>query len=402
MWPRGAALVLAVAQGVAGVRVAARLVGTARGIRVARRDEPAAGRIAVVVPVLNERDRLGPCLAGLVAQSAEVAEILVVDGGSTDGTGVLVARFAARDPRVRWLDASPVPAGINGKAHGLQAGLDALGTDAGWVLTIDADVRPGPDLARSLLAHAAATGLAAFSLATSQRLSGPGEGIVHPAMLATLVYRYGIPGHATASVRRVQANGQCMLVRADALREAGAFTAVRDSVCEDVTLARELVLAGNRVGFYESDGLVSVEMYAGWREAFLGWTRSLPTHDRHAGVGTIIGLAEVALAQAMPVPVLVALLVRHGGRAGWGTALGRVNLALLALRLGTLAGMARAYQDRPVTYWLSPLADVPVTVALARSAARRHHLWRGRPVTRGERGTTPVPAVPDPTSGESR
>ena len=401
-WAGRAALVLAIAQAVMGARVAARLAGTARVIRVARRDEPAAERIGVIVPVLNERDRLAPCLVGLLAQPDEFAEIVVVDGGSTDGTRELVARFAARDSRLRWLDATPVPPGINGKAHGLQAGLGALGAGHEWILTIDADVRPGPDLARSLLSHAAATGLVAFSVATGQRLSGPGEGIVHPAMLATLVYRYGIPGQAVTRVRQVQANGQCMLVRADALRDAGGFAAVRDSVCEDVTLARGLVLAGHRVGFFESEGLVSVEMYGGWREAWHGWTRSLPMHDRHAGTGTIIGLAEVVLAQAGPIPVLATLLTRSGGRGGWGSLLGRLNLALLTMRLGTLAGMARAYENRPVTYWLSPLADLPVALALARSAARRHHSWRGRPITRGGQGAIPAPAAPDLESGVSR
>jgi len=392
-WSRWAALALAVTQTVAGARVAARLAGSARGIRVERQDVANSGRVAVLVPTLNERGRVGPCLAGLVTQPAEVAEILVVDGGSTDGTGDLVARFASRDSRVRWLDATPVPPGENGKAHNLQVGLDALDPGREWVLTIDADVRPGPDLIRSLLAHAADTGLEAFSLATGQRLSGAGEGIVHPAMLTTLVYRYGIPGSATGRVGRVQANGQCFLARTDAVRAVGGFAVGRDSVCEDVTLARALAASGRRVGFYESDGLVSVEMYRGWREAWRGWIRSLPTHDRFSGTGTILGLAEVTLAQALPLPLLAMVAWRRG--AGGGP-LWWLNVALVAMRLGTLAGVARAYERPPLTYWLSPLADLPVAVALARSAARRHHSWRGRPIVRGRPGHDPVPAAPHP------
>ena len=151
--------VLAVGQALVGIRIIWQLARTARGERIATSDAPVPGeRVTVLVPVLNERARLGPCLAGVIAQPSEVAEILVVDGGSSDGTQDLVSTIAARDHRVRIVDASPIPTGWNGKAHGLQVGLDRADPSSAWILTIDADVRPAPALVRSLLAHAAADG----------------------------------------------------------------------------------------------------------------------------------------------------------------------------------------------------------------------------------------------------
>src|SRR5699024_5369605 len=128
-----------------------------------------------------------------------------------DGTRDLVARAAGRDPRVRLVDATPVPAGVNGKAWNLATGYAQANPDTTWVLTVDADVRPASDLAASLLAHAGRTGVSVFSVATLQRLSGAAEGLVHPSMLATLVYRFGMPGNATTNPAQVQANGQCFL-----------------------------------------------------------------------------------------------------------------------------------------------------------------------------------------------
>ena len=55
-----------------------------------------------------------------------------------------------------------------------------------------------------------------------------------------------------------------------------------------------------------------------------------------------------------------------------------VNGLLGAIRLGVLAGTARAYRRAPWSYWLSPLADIPVALALWSSLCRRHHVWRGR------------------------
>jgi dolichol-phosphate mannosyltransferase len=208
-WARGITL-LALIQAVGGARIVWRLARTARGERIVTSNAPQPGqRVTVLVPVLNERDRLGPCLVELLAQPSEVAEILVTDGGSTDGTHDLVLLFAARDRRIRLLDASPIPADWNGKVHGLQFGLDRADPSSAWVLTVDADVRPAPALVRSLLSHALRhPTTAAVSVATTQRLSGPAEGIIHPALLTTLVYRYGIPGHETRRIDEVQANGQ--------------------------------------------------------------------------------------------------------------------------------------------------------------------------------------------------
>jgi dolichol-phosphate mannosyltransferase len=368
-------------QAILSLRVIGRLRRTARGSRILRQSIGASDgeRVSVLVPVLNEIDRLAPCLEGLIAQSLEVAEILVVDGGSTDGTPELVCRFAKRDPRIRLLDATPLPRDRNGKAHGLKVGFAGSSAATGWVLTIDADVRPDPSLARSLLAHAAREGSPALSAATLQRLSGSVEGLVHPAMLATLVYRFGIPGHATDRVERVQANGQCFLVRREVLEAIGGFASVADSVCEDVTLARAIAAAGYRVGFYETDGLVAVEMYADWQEAWRNWPRSLPLRDRFARRSSAIGLAEVTLVQALPL-WLAPLLARFAGSRHPATAL---NLGLVACRFAVLAGMARAYEKRPFTYWLSPLGDLPVALRLWASWSRRKHVWRGRVIVTG-------------------
>ncbi len=376
---------IALLQAIAGMRVIWRMASTAGGERIVEVAAPRPNeRVTAIVPVLNERRRLALCLEGLMAQPAELAEILVVDGGSTDGAQVLVAEFAARDGRIRLIDAAPIPSHWNGKAHGLQVGLDRANSASTWILTVDADVRPEPNLVRSLLAHAGRTGDALLGVATAQRLSGAGEGIVHPALLTTLVYRFGIPGHATRQVSRVQANGQCSLFRRGALEQIGGFALARTSLCEDVTVARALAAAGHATGFYESDGLVDVAMYESWQETWRNWTRSLPMRDQFSGLNGWIGLGEVTLVQGLPLPVL--LLTRRSSRP-FPPLLLIVNAILLMVRLGVLIGTARAYPARPWTYWLSPLADLPASLALWRSALQRQHMWRGRILIRDDART---------------
>jgi len=198
--------------------------------------------------------------------------------------------------------------------------------------------------------------------------------------LTTLVYRFGIPGHATRHVAEVQANGQCCLFQRQPLERCGGFAVGRASLCEDVTVARALADGGYSVGFYETEGLVSVAMYTSWRETWRNWTRSLPLRDRYAGPAVWFGLGEITLTQALPLPLLI--LMRW---VAPGPRLTRVvNVVLLMVRLGVLVGTARAYPGRPWSYWLSPLTDLPVTVQLWRSAFRRRHVWRGRVLVRDD------------------
>lgn len=57
-------------------------------------------KISVIVPVYNSIDCLERCVRSLCAQTYEGLEILLIDDGSTDGTGELCERLAAEDARI--------------------------------------------------------------------------------------------------------------------------------------------------------------------------------------------------------------------------------------------------------------------------------------------------------------
>jgi succinoglycan biosynthesis protein ExoA len=61
--------------------------------------------VTIIVPVYNEAAHLADCLASLLAQDYPSAcmEILVADGGSTDGSQAIVQEFGRRDARVHLL-----------------------------------------------------------------------------------------------------------------------------------------------------------------------------------------------------------------------------------------------------------------------------------------------------------
>ncbi len=64
---------------------------------------PADPVVSVGVPVFNGAQHLETALQSLVEQTYSDLEIIISDNASTDGTEAIAARFAAADPRVRYI-----------------------------------------------------------------------------------------------------------------------------------------------------------------------------------------------------------------------------------------------------------------------------------------------------------
>lgn len=332
---------------------------------------PTADGITVVVPARDEAARIGPLLAAVVGAPG-VAEVLVVDDGSTDGTAEVAAGAGAR-----VLTGAPLPEGWAGKAWALQQGIEAAHNDR--VITLDADTRPDPRLPRAAVARAIADGFDLLTVAGGFECPTAPLRWLHPAMLTTLVYRFGPPGRRRIAPDRMLANGQCMVLRRQRFLDLGGMASVAAHPVEDVALARHLAVAGARVGFLDGSSLLQVRMYESFADAWGGWGRSLALPGVEPRHRQLTDLGVVALAQALPTLRLLT------GRAD------ALDLVLLAARLGTLAGTFRSYDRRGVAYWLSPLADGPATVALAGGILRRRQTWRGRVYP-----ATPGPGVMSP------
>lgn len=374
------------------VAVVARFGRVVRNPVVPAATEPASLTVSIIIPVLDEKDRIETCLDAVIAEARgapHVVEILVVDGGSTDGTVDIVRRLAIRDGRILLVDASPVPQSAAGKAWGLYTGLSRARGE--WVLTLDADSIVEPGLTRSLAAFVARHEVDALSIATRQAAPGLLTSLLHPSFLTTLVYRLGPPGFVSRDPRSVLANGQCFFASKAALEASQAVQSALSSLCEDMTIARTLARAGHAVGFFEAEVSVEVEMYPSAREVWRNWPRSLVLRDQYFDAHAAVQLARVLLVQAAPLPLAIVAAV--AGLPLWFVL---AQSILSAMRIGVLFGMRKGYASVAPTFWLSPLLDLPVAIRLIQMTLQRRFVWRGRVYVR--RGKGAVEAVDGPVS----
>lgn len=350
-----------------GARVVAAGAVLARIARGATRDAPLeplptkspVRSVSVVIPARDEERRIGPLLAAL-ANDPQAHEVIVVDDQSSDGTAALATALGAT-----VVAGAPLPHGWVGKPWALQQGLEAAAGH--WLVTLDADVVPAPGLIGALVTEAEATGADLITASGRFVCDTFGQRLLHPALLVTLVYRFGPPGNRRRTPPyRVQANGQCTLARRQALLLGGGFAPVAGNLTDDVALARHLARRGWRVGFADGSRLLDVRMHEDAADVWRSWGRSLPMPDVTSARWQAADLAVLWLALALPLPRLLS-------RRGDG-----LDVALVAVRLGLLAGIAPAYARRGPWWWLSPLADLPVAGRLTWGALRPGRTWRGR------------------------
>jgi rSAM/selenodomain-associated transferase 2 len=172
-------------------------------------------RLSVIVPVLDEAERIGERLTELRALPG-VDEIIVVDGGSRDGT----LDLAARAPGVRTMTAP------RGRGTQLNAGARTARGDVLLFLHADASL---PSDAATWVARALAEPGVVAGAFRIRTVADAGRNWLGPLLrLADL----------RARVTRLPYGDQAVFVRRDAFERVGGFP--DQPLMEDVELARRL------------------------------------------------------------------------------------------------------------------------------------------------------------------
>ncbi|MCA2212420.1 glycosyltransferase [Jidongwangia harbinensis] len=348
------------------------LVNAAR-LRRPPRDAAVTERVAVLLPLRNEADRVTPCLESLLGQrGVPDLDIVVLDDGSTDGTADVV-RAVAGD-KVRLLGGAPLPPGWLGKPHACRQLADAT-PDADVLVFVDADV---------VLAADAVAGAVTLRRDLGVTLLSPYPRIVGAGRLVQPLLQWSwltfLPLRAMERAGRpalAAAGGQWLVVERDGYRRTGGHAAVRADVLEDIGLARAVKRAGGRIALADGSGLAECRMYGSWRELIDGYGKSLwASFGSVAGATTVVALLLILY---VGPPVATLLLVIDGAAVPALVTLSAYLLGVAGRVVSATATGGRAWPDALA----QPVSILVFGWLVARSFRLRRQgrlTWRGRPV----------------------
>lgn len=328
--------------------------------------------VSILIPARNEAGRIASAIEAARSSVSVEVEIIVMDDGSTDATAEIVRAQARLDPRVRLVEAPPLPAGWNGKSHACQRLAEAA--SGSHLLFVDADVRLAPEAAARLATHARRQATALVSGVPRQVMRSLGELVTVP-MINFLLLGYLPLGRMRATTQPAlgAACGQLLLVEAQAYRAVGGHGAIRDRMHDALMLVRHFRARGYRTDLVDGAPLAECRMYETFAAAFEGFLK-----NAREGMARPVALPVWTLLLAgghllPPVLVIAAL-------AGAGPLAPPVVACLLSFGLRT-AITVRARES----LWSVPLHPLTVATALAiqwtallRAGRGRPAVWKGR------------------------
>jgi len=330
--------------------------------------------VAVVLPARNEAPVIGRCLESLLQQSyGGTIHILVVDDGSSDGTGdvanqvaSLTGQTAGDNRRITVIAGEPLPAGWTGKLWALQQGVQRAGAvNPQWLWLTDADVAHGAKTLSALAGIAQAGGYDLVSFMVRLRCRSLAERLLIPAFVFFFFKLYPPGWVSDIGKNTAGAAGGCILIRPQALARAGGLEAIRTEIIDDCALARAVKRSGGKVWLGLAPESASMRWYESFAEIGKMISRTAFSQLHHSGVLLLLALLGMIVSYVLPVGLLLV-----------GNMPAKIGCAI------ALAAMTVCYGPMVRWYKLSPLWALTLPLAalfyMAATLASAVSFWRGR------------------------
>jgi len=303
-------------------------------------DVPQWPAVVAVVPARNEANHIAASIGSLLRQEYSGSfRIVLVDDDSSDETALIATRAAASAPsQLIVVGSESPPRGWTGKIWAVEQGIArAEELKPEYLLLTDADIVHAPDTLAWLVMHAGAGGFVLTSLMAKLRCESFAERTHVPAFIYFFQMLFPFSWVSKPQASTAAAAGGCMLVRADALENAGGIASIRNALIDDCSLAQKLKKVG---------------------PVWLGLTdrsRSIRPYDTLADVRRMI--ARSAYAQLRYSPLLLAATIAMMVLTFIGPPLLAIFATGLPRFLGIVVWLAMTISYIPILrfYRLSPL-----------------------------------------------
>jgi len=341
--------------------------------------------VSVIVPARNEEHNIERCVRSVLASSYPSFEVIVVNDKSTDGTGAVLDRLAAADPRVKIIHGAERPDDWFGKPWACWQGFEQA-TGAVLLFT-DADTVHSPQLMPLSVAALVSSKVDLVTILPRQEMISFWERVVQPFFFLILGLRYGSPAriNRNRNPRNGIANGQYIMVTRASYVSVDGHRAVKGTVIEDLMLAVTYLKAGKYHLAVNAEQDMATRMYTTLPEMVEGWSKNYFVGARYTVKSTLLTYLACTLSLLLPGYFLLPLVATMAGlarqRTDWLT-FGLLGYAGASLLIGLILRAGKAPMRSGL---LHPLGALITARIIFRSMVRgtRRIEWKGRTYSHG-------------------
>lgn len=334
--------------------------------------DTAQPRVSIIVPACNEEEHIEESLTRLLRLDYLNYEVIAINDRSTDRTGEVMDRVAARPEaraRLKIIHVRDLPPDWLGKVHAMWTG--AKHSSGEWLLFTDADVLFRSDSLSRALFYAESERADHVVLFPRMVMHSVGE-----TMMVAFFQTLFVFGHRPWKVADPKAKdhmgvGAFNLVRCSAYEAIGTYEALRFEVVDDMKLGKLIKNAGFAQRNVFGENLLSLR----WVKGTMGMVNNLTKNS--------FAIMSFQWPRALATAFVMAFLniwpfLGVGLAHGWA----RLPYAFALLGIfGIYVGMSRK-SDVPFYYvLLHPVSSAMFVYIMLRSMsltlAQRGIVWRG-------------------------
>ena len=328
-------------------------------------------RISILIPMRNEQRNVKQCISMLKQLTYPQLEFIIYNDQSTDLTGQMLYQEIEGDARFRVIEGVELPSNWVGKVHACHQ-LQRVATGK-YLAFIDADVTLSSHIFEKVVPLMRENKIGLITGFPHFMYSNWLDRLVLPMMHFLVNFHLPVAlANYTKWPAATAANGTFLFFEREAYEKMGGHLVVKNSLLEDVEIARAMKKSGMRVLLVNLSKDSSCKMYTSAFETWQGFSKNTFNGLNYSFRNAVLFVLFYSVTYVFPLVLLINSIVF----SNW--------LYAIPYILIVIQRMVSDFKSKTPLYYalFMPLSSLAMLIILCNSIylyqTKRSYVWKGR------------------------